>query len=290
MYEQDRHSTRFQILSMLVEGSSMRSVSRVTGTSINTVSKLLIEAGKACIEYHEENGRGLKSQRIQCDEIWSFCYSKEKNAGKEGRPVLAGDIWTWTSLDADSKLIFNWFAGGRDAEYADIFMSDLVDRLDTRVQLTADGHNAYLKAVDGAFGNDHRYATLIKLYGPSHTGKTVRYSPAKCTGTKKNVQTGNPDSKHVSTSYVEHQNLNMRMGMRRFTRLTNAFSKKYENHCHALSLYFVYYNFIRKHTTLKTTPAVAPGLATAPYTMEWIVSLIEARAPKTGRPMKEINT
>jgi IS1 family transposase len=281
---------RVQILSMLVEGSSMRSVSRVVGVSINTVSKLLIEAGQACIEYHDENVRGLKSERIQCDEIWSFCYAKEKNAGKDGQPDFAGDIWTWTSLDADSKLICNWFVGGRDAEYANLFMDDLADRLDNRVQLTTDGHKAYLKAVDGAFGNDIDYATLIKLYGPSPTGKTVRYSPAECTGIKKIVQTGNPEKKHVSTSYVERQNLNMRMGMRRFTRLTNAFSKKYENHCHAISLYFVYYNFIRKHATLKTTPAVAAGLATEPYTMEWIVSLIEARAPKTGRPMKEINT
>jgi IS1 family transposase len=281
---------RVQILSMLVEGSSMRSTSRVTGASINTVSKLLIEAGKACLEFHDENVRGLKSERIQCDEIWSFCYAKQKNADKADMPEFAGDIWTWTSLDADSKLICNWFVGGRDAEYANFFMQDLAERLDNRVQLTTDGHKAYLQAVDGAFGNDIDYAQLVKLYGQSPNGKTTRYSPAECTGIKKNERTGSPDQKHVSTSYVERQNLNMRMGMRRFTRLTNAFSKKYENHCHALALYFVYYNFIRKHTTLKTTPAVAAGLVDEVYTMELIVDLVEKNAPKTGRPKKLKNT
>ncbi len=282
---------RVQILSMLVEGSSMRSTSRVVGVSINTVSKLLIEAGTVCAAYHDENVRGLNSKRIQCDEIWSFCYAKEKNAprGKDA-PAFSGDIWTWTSLDADSKLICNWFVGGRDAEYADYFMHDLADRLNSRVQLTTDGHKPYLKAVDGAFGNDIDYATLVKLYGPSPNGKTTRYSPAQCNGIKKKTQTGDPDRKHINTSFVERQNLNIRMGMRRFTRLTNAFSKKYENHCHALALYFVFYNFIRKHTTLKTTPAVAAGLVDEPYTMEWIVSLIEENAPKTGRPKKIKNT
>ena len=281
---------RVQILSMLVEGSSMRSTSRVTGASINTVSKLLIEAGKACLEFHDENVRGLKSERIQCDEIWSFCYAKQKNADKADMPEFAGDIWTWTSLDADSKLICNWFVGGRDAEYANFFMQDLAERLDNRVQLTTDGHKAYLQAVDGAFGNDIDYAQLVKLYGQSPNGKTTRYSPAECTGIKKKERTGSPDNKHISTSYVERQNLNMRMGMRRFTRLTNAFSKKYENHCHALALYFVYYNFIRKHTTLKTTPAVAAGLVDEVYTMELIVDLVEKNAPKTGRPRKLKNT
>lgn len=281
---------RVQILSMLVEGSSMRSVSRVVGVSINTVSKLLIEAGEACLDYHDDNVRGLKCERVQCDEIWSFCYAKEKNAHKEGMPDFAGDIWTWTSLDADSKLICNWFVGGRDAEYANYFMQDLAERIDNRVQLTTDGHKAYLKAVDDAFGDDIDYATLVKLYGNAPQGKTTRYSPAECTGIKKKTRTGNPDEKHVSTSYVERQNLNIRMGLRRFTRLTNAFSKKYENHCCALALYFVYYNFVRKHATLKTTPAVAAGIAAEPYTMEWIVSLVEERAPKTGRPRKSENT
>ena len=278
---------RVQILSMLVEGSSMRSTSRVVGVSINTVSKLLIEAGEACAEYHDENVRNLKSKRIQCDEIWSFCYSKEKNAASaKGAPTFAGDVWTWTSLDADSKLICNWFVGGRDAEYAAFFMDDLADRLSNRVQMTTDGHKPYLRAIDNAFGNDIDYATLVKLYGPAPKGHTRRYSPAQCNGIRKKTRTGKPDKKHVSTSYAERQNLNIRMGMRRFTRLTNAFSKKYENHCHALALYFVFYNFIRKHATLKTTPAVAAGIADEPYKMELIVSLIEARAPKTGRPRK----
>jgi IS1 family transposase len=283
---------RIQILSMLVEGSSMRSISRVVGVSINTVSKLLVEAGEACLEFHDENVRGLKSERIQCDEIWSFCYAKQKNADKADMPEFAGDIWTWTSLDADSKLICNWFVGGRDAEYANIFMQDLAERLDNRVQLTTDGHKAYLQAVDGAFGNDIDYAQLVKLYGQSPNGKTTRYSPAECTGIKKNERTGSPDQKHISTSYVERQNLNMRMGMRRFTRLTNAFSKKYENHCHALALYFVFYNFIRKHATLKTTPAVAAGLVDEVYKMDLIVNLIEARAPapkKRGKYKKRIS-
>lgn len=281
---------RVQILSMLVEGSSMRSTSRVAGVSINTVSKLLIEAGEACAEFHDENVRGLKSERIQCDEIWSFCYAKQKKADKADMPDFAGDVWTWTSLDADSKLICNWFVGGRDAEYANLFMQDLASRLDNRVQLTTDGHKAYLQAVDGAFGDDIDYAQLVKLYGNAPSGKTTRYSPAECTGIKKKDRTGSPDQKHVSTSYVERQNLNMRMGMRRFTRLTNAFSKKFENHCHALALYFVYYNFIRKHATLKTTPAVAAGLVDEVYTMELIVDLVEKRAPKTGRPRKSENT
>lgn len=283
---------RIQILSMLVEGSSMRSISRVVGVSINTVSKLLVEAGEACLEFHDENVRGLKSERIQCDEIWSFCYAKQKNADKADMPEFAGDIWTWTSLDADSKLICNWFVGGRDAEYANFFMQDLAERLDNRVQLTTDGHKAYLQAVDGAFGNDIDYAQLVKLYGQSPNGKTTRYSPAECTGIKKKERTGSPDDKHISTSYVERQNLNMRMGMRRFTRLTNAFSKKYENHCHALALYFVFYNFIRKHATLKTTPAVAAGLVDEQYKMDLIVNLIEARAPapkKRGAYKKRIS-
>lgn len=282
---------RIQILSMLVEGSSMRSISRVVGVSINTVSKLLVEAGEACLEFHDDNVRGLKSERIQCDEIWSFCYAKQKNADKRDMPDFAGDIWTWTSLDADSKLICNWFVGGRDAEYANIFMQDLAERLDNRVQLTTDGHKAYLQAVDGAFGNDIDYAQLVKLYGNSPNGATIRYSPAECTGIKKTERTGSPDDKHISTSYVERQNLNMRMGMRRFTRLTNAFSKKYENHCHALALYFVFYNFIRKHATLKTTPAVAAGLVDEVYKMDLIVNLIEARAPtpKKRGPYKKRN-
>ena len=265
----------------------MRSTSRIAKVSINTVSKLLVEAGEACAAYHDEHVRGLNCKRIQCDEIWSFTYAKQKNVdAAKNAPTFAGDIWTWTSLDADSKLICNWFVGGRDAEYANIFMNDLAARLNSRVQLTTDGHKAYLKAIEGAFGADIDYAMLVKLYGASPDAKKGRYSPAECTGCKKKTRVGDPDSKHISTSYAERQNLNIRMGLRRFTRLTNAFSKKYENHCHALALYFVFYNFVRKHTTLKTTPAVAAGLTDQPKSMEWIVELIEARAPKTGRPRK----
>lgn len=283
--------TRAQILSMLVEGSSMRSISRVTGVSINTVTKLLVDAGEACLEFHDENVVGLNSKRIQCDEIWSFCYSKEKNADAATMPDFAGDVWTWTSLDADSKLICNWFVGGRDADFANHFMSDLAARLSNRVQLTTDGHRAYLNAIDNAFEHDIDYAQLVKLYGNQPTGKTARYSPAECTGIKKTVRTGNPDEKHVSTSYVERHNLTMRMSMRRFTRLTNAFSKKFDNHCHALALYFVHYNFCRIHKSLKVSPAMAAGLTDTLRNMEWIVGLVDARAPKPGRrgPYKKRN-
>ncbi|WP_084419516.1 DDE-type integrase/transposase/recombinase [Henriciella litoralis] len=270
---------RAMILSMLVEGSSMRSISRVVGCSINTITKLLVSAGEACLDFHDENVRNLNSKRIECDEIWSFCYAKQKNADGADMPDFAGDVWTWTSIDADSKLICNWFVGGRDAEFANHFMHDLASRLANRVQMTTDGHKAYLSAIDGAFGNDIDYAQLVKLYGNQPQGKTARYSPAECTGIKKKVQTGAPDKSKISTSYVERQNLTMRMSMRRFTRLTNAFSKKFDNHCHALALYFVFYNFCRKHKTLGTTPAVAAGVTDQQRDMAWIVGLIDAANP-----------
>ena len=281
--------TRAQILSLLVEGMSMRAISRVVGCSINTVTKLLVDAGNACLEFHDENVVGLKSKRIECDEIWSFCYSKQKNADQAKTPDFAGDVWTWTSLDSDSKLICNWFVGGRDAEFAKVFMDDLAARLDNRVQLTTDGHKAYLEAVDSAFGDEIDYAQLVKLYGNAPSGKTTRYSPAECTGIKKKVRTGNPEEKKVSTSYVERHNLTMRMSMRRFTRLTNAFSKKFDNHCHALALYFVHYNFCRIHKSLKVTPAMEAGLSDTVRDMEWIVSLIEERTapPKKRGPYKK---
>ena len=278
---------RVQILSMLVEGSSMRSISRVVGVSINTVTKLLAEAGEACIDFHDENVRGLNCKRIECDEIWSFVYAKEKNVdAAKNAPTFAGDVWTWTSLCADTKLNCNWFIGGRDADYAKLFMDDLADRLSNRVQLTTDGHKAYLNAIENAFGNEIDYAQLVKLYGTAPESAKGRYSPAQCTGIKKTAKIGNPEEKHVSTSYAERQNLTMRMSMRRFTRLTNAFSKKFESYCHMVALYTVWYNYIRTHKTLKTTPAVPAGLAVAPRGFDFIVGLVEARAPKTGRPKK----
>ena len=274
-------SKRVMIINLLVEGMSMRAISRTVGVSINTVTKLLIEAGEACADYHNENVRNVKASNVQCDEIWSFCYAKKKNvASAKAAPEFAGDVWTWTALDADSKLIVSYLVGGRDSEYALEFMDDVKSRLANRVQLTTDGHRAYLLAVEEAFGADVDYAQLIKLYGSAPESAKGRYSPAECTGIKKNRIEGNPDEKLVSTSYVERQNLTMRMSMRRFTRLTNGFSKKIDNHIHMLSLYFVHYNFCRIHKTLKVTPAMEAGLTKTLHDAEWIVGLMDARAPK----------
>lgn len=286
-------SKRVQILSMLVEGTSMRSVSRVAGVSINTVSKLLLDAGNACAEYHDQTVRDVKAARVQCDEIWSFVAAKQKNVEAMKAPVEgAGDVWTWTALDADSKMIVSYLVGGRDSAYADAFVADVADRLANRVQLTTDGHRAYLEAIEGAFGADVDYAQLVKLYGSSPESAKGRYSPAECTEIKKRRVEGNPDEKHVSTSYMERMNLNIRMGNRRFTRLTNAFSKRIENHLHMLSLYFVHYNFCRMHKTAKMSPAMAAGVSDTLRDMEWIVGLIDARAPKPGRrgPYKKNNS
>ena len=280
-------SKRTTILSMLVEGMSMRSISRTTGVSINTVTKLLVDARHACAAYHDETVRNVKSRRVQCDEIWSFCYAKERNVrDAKAAPDGAGDVWTWTALDADSKMIVAYEVGDRSGMTAIEFMDDLRKRLANRVQLTTDGHKAYLDAVEGAFGGDVDYAQIIKLYGGSTGGEghERKYSPAECIGTRKRAVEGNPDKRHVSTSYVERHNLSMRMGMRRFTRLTNAFSKKLENHLHMLSLYFVHYNFCRIHKSLRVTPAMAAGVTSTLRDMEWIVSLIDARAPKPNRP------
>lgn len=275
--------TRVQILSMLVEGSSMRSVSRVVGVSINTVSKLLVEAGQVCGAYHSRTVQNVPAKRVQCDEIWSFVGAKQKNvAAMKNRQGHAGDVWTWTAIDADSKLIISYMAGGRDANYAEEFMHDVAYRLANRVQLTTDGHGAYLRAVEGAFGMDVDYAMLIKIYGSSPESAKGRYSPAECIGAKPMPVQGAPDEKHISTSYVERQNLSMRMGMRRFTRLTNAFSKKVDNHVYMLALYFLHYNFCRIHKTLRMTPAMAAGISDTLHDMEWVVGLIDAAAPKPG--------
>ena len=278
--------TRAHILSLLVEGSSLRSVSRVCDVSINTVTKLLIDAGSVCAAYHDQYVRNLQCKRVQCDEIWSFCYSKERAVKTaKAAPVGAGNVWTWTAFDADSKLIVSWNVGNRDADAALAIMEDLRDRVKSRMQLTTDGLRVYLEAVQETFGVDGiDYAQLVKIYGEAPgRGNERRYSPAECVGATKVPVEGNPDSKHISTSYVERQNLNMRMGMRRFTRLTNAFSKKLENHCHALALYFMYYNFIRIHKSLKVSPALAAGVTDRLWSMEDVVALIDARDERKGR-------
>ena len=270
-------ATRVQILSMLCEGSSMRSISRVADVSINTVAKLLAEAGEACIAHHDESVRGVKAKRIQCDEIWSFIYAKKRNVETAtAAPEGAGDAWTWTAIDADSKLIVSYLVAKRDAPSAHVFMQDVADRLANRVQLTTDALKSYLDAIEGAFGGDIDYAKLVKLYGDAPGGG--RYSPGICTGAVKKRVMGSPDEAHVSTSYVERQNLTMRMSMRRFTRLTNAFSKKHESHEHAIALYFTFYNFVRMHKTLKCSPAMAAGISKTLWSMEDIVALIDARA------------
>ena len=284
---------RAQILHMLCEGNSIRAIERMTGCSKNTISKLLIDAGKACAAYHDKHVRNVKAQRVQCDEIWSFCYAKAKNvAAAKAAPEGSGDVWTWTALDADSKLIVSYLVGGRDAEYANAFMQDVAERLANRVQLTTDGHYAYLEAVEGAFGIDVDFATLIKKYGNAPEG-TKRYSPPVCVGTNKERWQGNPDLNHVSTSYVERSNLTMRMHMRRFTRLTNAFSKKIENHCYAVALHMTYYNFVRQHKSLNgLTPAMAAGVSDRLWEVSDIVALVEAAepAPKKRGTYKKRNS
>lgn len=276
---------RVQVLAMLCEGSSMRSISRIADVSINTVSKLLVEAGEACLALHDETVRNVKAGRIQCDEIWSFCYAKAKNVPTaKAAPDGAGDVWTWTAIDADTKLMVSYFVGDRSAESAMVVMDDLRDRLDNRVQLTTDGHRAYLEAVEEAFGADVDYAQLVKLYGElGGKGPEKRYSPAECTGIKKRRVEGNPDERHVSTSHVERMNLSIRMQNRRFTRLTNAFSKKLDNHIHALALYFAFYNFTRIHKTLRMSPAMAAGITDRLWSLEDIVAKIDAMAPAPAK-------
>ena len=286
------NAKRRQVLAMLCEGSSMRSISRVVDVSINTVSKLLVEAGEACLILHDETVKNVKASRVQCDEIWSFCYAKDKNvSAAKDAPKGAGDVWTWTAIDADTKLIVSYFVGDRSGQSAIALMDDLRSRLSNRVQLTTDGHRAYLEAVEGAFGADVDYAQLVKMYGNVGGGKSaeVRYSPAECTGIKKVRVEGNPDVKHVSTSYVERQNLTMRMSMRRFTRLTNAFSKKLDNHIHALALYFVFYNFTRIHKTLRVSPAMAAGITDRLWSLDDVIAKIDelAPAPKARGPYKK---
>jgi IS1 family transposase len=278
-------ATRIQIIKALVDGNSMRAVARIADVSFNAVNKLLIDAGKVCAAYHDQHVRGVKATRIQCDEIWAFCYSKQKNVAEAKRQDLAyGDAWTWTAIDGPTKLVISYLVGGRDSEYAMGLMDDLRGRLANRVQLTTDGHKAYLGAVEEAFGDDIDYAMLIKLYGAAPEAMKGRYSPADCIGARKEPITGNPDRKHVSTSYVERQNLTMRMSMRRFTRLTNGFSKKIEHHNYAVALHFMYYNFARIHKSLRVSPAMAAGLTDRLWDVADIVDLLDAAEEAPKRP------
>ena len=274
---------RAMILTMLVEGSSMRAVSRIADVSINTVTKLLVDAGIVCAEYQAEHLVNLNSKRVQCDEIWSFCYSKEKNVAPEDKGMLGyGDVYTWTAIDADSKLAISWLVGRRDYEYAEAFISDLASRLSERVQLTSDGYGCYINAVEKAFGGAIDYAMLVKIYGDDSNAQK-RYTPAPFINAEKRTMAGNPDVKHISTSFVERQNLTMRMGMRRFTRLTNGFSKKIDNLAHAVALHFMHYNFVRIHKTLKTTPALEAGVTSKLWSMIDIVALIDAKEALKNR-------
>jgi IS1 family transposase len=271
------------VISALVEGNSIRSTVRMTGVAKDTVIKLLANIGRACADYQSNALRNLSCKRIQCDEIWSFCYAKEKNVPEELRGKFGyGDVWTWTALCADTKIVPCWLVGGRSAYYAQRFMFDLASRLASRVQLTTDGHRVYLDAVENAFGSEIDYAMLVKMYGNEARENETRYSPAQCIGAMATPIIGNPDRNHISTSYVERQNLSMRMHLRRFTRLTNGFSKKVENHEHALALYFMFYNFCRIHQTLRVTPAMAAGISDHVWELREVVELIRKDAAKAA--------
>jgi IS1 family transposase len=268
---------RAQVISALVEGNSIRATVRMTGVAKNTIVRLLAEIGDACGRYQNRMLRALPCKRIQCDEVWSFCYAKQKNVPADLRGKFGyGDVWTWTALDADTKLICCWMVGNRSASTAHRFIGDLASRLTNRIQLTTDGHRVYVDAVENAFGSDIDYAMLVKLFGADRVESEVRYSPPAYMGCHSVRITGDPDAEHISTSYVERQNLTMRMHMRRFTRLTNAFSKKVENHASAIALHFMHYNFCRVHQTLRVTPAMEAGIANHVWTIEELVCLLES--------------
>jgi IS1 family transposase len=274
MASMNRLSTeaRAKVVSVLVEGNSLRATARITGVARMTIEKLLRDLGAACERFHNERVRDLKATRVQCDEIWAFVGAKEKNATPEQKAQGWGDAWTWTGMDADSKLMISWLVGGRGQSFANAFMSDVAARLTNRVQLTTDGNAVYLIAVDRTFGVDVDYGQLQKLYTGQGGG---RYSPAKFIGAKRSVVTGDPDQQYISTSYVERQNLTMRMHMRRFTRLTNGFSKKLEMHALSVALHFTYYNWCKVHQSLRVTPAMEAGLSDHVWSMEELVGLAE---------------
>lgn len=274
---------RAQIVRALVEGNSIRSIARMTEFSQNTITKLLVDMGEACAKYHDTNVRGLKSQRVQADEIWSFVGAKQKNVPEE-KAEEWGDVWTWTAIDADSKLVVSYLLGQRGPRWARAFMEDVASRIDSRIQLTTDGLKMYGEAVEGAFGMDVDYAMLIKLYG--NDGHDLRYSSGDCIGTQTAVLQGNPDLKHISTSFIERQNLTMRMQIRRFTRLTNGFSKKIDNHYAAIALHFMHYNFCRIHKTLRVTPAMEAGLSGHVWSIEELVAIMPEPVAKKRGPYK----
>lgn len=280
---------RARILGCLVEGNSIRATCRMSGAAKGTVIKLLADIGSACKRFHDENVRDVTSRRVQCDEIWSFCYAKQKNVPREFKGMFGfGDVWTWTALCSDSKMILSYKVGGREIHDALRLMDDLQGRLANRVQLTTDGHKAYLVAVDEAFGGHIDYAMLHKIYAePMGEGNERRYSPAQCCGTKVKRISGNPIKGDISTSHVERQNLTMRMSMRRFTRLTNGFSKKVENLGHAVALHFMHYNFARVHQSLRVTPAMEAGLTDHVWSLEEIAALSDPK-PVQPAPMPEI--
>jgi IS1 family transposase len=267
---------RADVVSALVEGVSINATCRMTGVAKHTVLKLLKDMGCAAAAYHNEHVRNLRVRRVQADEIWAFVYGKDRNLTLEQVQAGAGSVWTWTALDADTKLIISYTLGDRGAATAQAFMQDVASRISNRIQLTTDGHRVYAEAVENAFGSEIDYAMLVKIYGASNDNPESRYSPATCIGCRAGVLAGSPDPDYISTSFVERQNLSMRMGMRRFTRLTNAFSKKLENHGHAVALYFMHYNFCRVHKTLRVTPAMEAGLTNHIWTMEELIGTLNA--------------
>lgn len=282
------HEKRCAVIRCLVDGCSIRATTRITGVAKNTIQKLTKELGEAVLEYHDKVVQKVKSQRVQCDEIWCFCHAKDKNLPDEMRGMPGvGSVWTWTALDADSKLMVGWRLGARDAANAYAFIQDVAARLTNRIQLTTDGNVVYLDAVDAHLLGNVDYAMLQKLYGNSGEGPEARYSPAKCNGTKKKVIMGNPEPADISTSYVERQNLNIRMQNRRYTRLTNAFSKKFEMLTYSVAITFFYHNFVRIHQTLRCTPAMKAGIADRKWSIEEMVDLLPLDMPSKRGPYRK---